>query len=447
MNSDHVFRALTEIENAKGNQKKVVMLQYIDHDIFERVLRAAYDPFTTYGIARLPVFDTADEGEVFDASTWNLLRCLASRELSGNAAGVAVSKELSRLSAASAQLLWRIITKDLRAGFTANTVNQVKRIIPTFDCMLAHKFEDKRLEKCKLPVMVEEKLDGVRTLCFVDLPSETVKFFSRNGNEFTSFEHLKAPMFEKVMSRHVQLIADGVDGIEQLVFDGEVVSGSFLDTVRQVRKKDTEATDAEYHVFHGLTLRDFLSGSSTATIEEDRKWLDALFGELFSDGPIKLLPYTLAYTVDEIRELYRQVFDKGGEGVIVKNPAGRYVCTRNHAWMKIKGEQSVEARIVGAFEGTGKYEGMLGGVIVDVDGVEVRVGGGFSDQQRKEFWDAWQMDLEFEAQSRTFIDWNSLGRLKGRLIEVQYHEKTPDGSLRHPRFVRFRDDKDKARAA
>jgi len=27
-------------------------------------------------------------------------------------------------------------------------------------------------------------------------------------------------------------------------------------------------------------------------------------------------------------------------------------------------------------------------------------------------------------------------------IEVEFHEVTPDGSLRHPRFVRFRDDKD-----
>ena len=27
----------------------------------------------------------------------------------------------------------------------------------------------------------------------------------------------------------------------------------------------------------------------------------------------------------------------------------------------------------------------------------------------------------------------------GRLIEVKYHEITPDGSMRHPRFARVRD--------
>ena len=28
-----------------------------------------------------------------------------------------------------------------------------------------------------------------------------------------------------------------------------------------------------------------------------------------------------------------------------------------------------------------------------------------------------------------------------KVIEVKYHEVTPDGSLRHPRFYRWRDDK------
>ena len=73
-------------------------------------------------------------------------------------------------------------------------------------------------------------------------------------------------------------------------------------------------------------------------------------------------------------------------------------------------------------EGTGKHAGKLGSVIVDFEGVEVQVGSGFSDALRDQIWE----DPE------NFI---------GRVIEVRYQEETPDGSLRFPTFVCFRNDK------
>ena len=92
--------------------------------------------------------------------------------------------------------------------------------------------------------------------------------------------------------------------------------------------------------------------------------------------------------------------------------------------MKLKAINTVDARIVDIFEGTGKYSSSAGGVIIQMPDSEVlvRVGSGFSDQQRDEIY----------ADPDKFI---------GRMIEVKYHEVTPDGSLRHPRFYRWRDDK------
>ena len=66
--------------------------------------------------------------------------------------------------------------------------------------------------------------------------------------------------------------------------------------------------------------------------------------------------------------------------------------------------------------------GMLGGFIGNFNGVEVRVGSGLSDNDRVDFWGRRE-------------------QIRGDLMEVEYHEVTPDGSLRHPRFARFRDDK------
>lgn len=69
-------------------------------------------------------------------------------------------------------------------------------------------------------------------------------------------------------------------------------------------------------------------------------------------------------------------------------------------------------------EGTGKYAGMLGALIVDNGKAEVEVGSGFTDAERREFWEN-----------------------PPECIEIKYQEELPSGSLRFPVFVRARDDK------
>ena len=78
-------------------------------------------------------------------------------------------------------------------------------------------------------------------------------------------------------------------------------------------------------------------------------------------------------------------------------------------------------------EGTGKYAGMMGNLVVDYKGNEVGVGTGFTDEQRDWFW-----------QQREAVP--------GTLAEVKYKEisankKTGAESLQFPVFVGLRTDK------
>jgi DNA ligase-1 len=152
----------------------------------------------------------------------------------------------------------------------------------------------------------------------------------------------------------------------------------------------------------------------------------SIWVEDINHAHVRRTPVWYAGDHNEVMEYYSAVRHDGGEGVIVKPTGGDYRCTRSRNWLKIKDQQTVDAPIIGLEEGTGKYQGMLGAVIVDLEGVEVRVGSGFTDEERKRLWDDAHADEPWSY---------------NRLIEIEYHEKTPDGSLRHPRFVRFRDDK------
>ena len=427
MNSDLIYSNLEIIADISSkNEKEALIKSHEQDEDFKQTLRYAYDPFMRFGIAKVPERSTFGAG-TFDegGDTWSILDLLASRALTGNAAREAVENEVNRLGEDSSQLFKRILTKDLRAGFSESTINKaISGLVPTFDCMLAHKYEPSRVKAW--PQVVEAKLDGVRVLAFVNLTNETVFFYSRSGKEFFTFDHLKRPIIDMLSMARADKVDDEAeyDGLLEMVFDGEIVSGSFNKTVSEVRRKDTQATDAEFHVFDILPIRTFQKEDKTGCLVAGkysyrRNLLEFVVSKATSEA-IKTTPKYIVNSQAEISAIYDKVRARGLEGLIVKDMDGLYHRRRNHGWMKIKNEESVDVPIIAVEEGTGKYVNQLGAFVVDVDGVKVNVGSGLSDEQRASFWEA-------------------KDELLGRLVEVEFHEKTEDGSLRHPRFVRFRD--------
>lgn len=418
--SDRVNQMLDDIKSVGSKNQKIEMLsECLAEADFMYAIQMALDPRIRFGIAKktwdLVKKDAAGDGDgEFIEDTLALLADLASRRLSGNDAKLALHNEVSRLSDDSVRLLERILLKKPDAGFTESSVNKAcPGTLWTFDCMLAHKFEEKRVKNW--PVATEPKIDGVRCLAFVDLKNRAVGFFSRSGQEYTAYGHMETPL--------LSYFDDRADNIEGFVIDGEMDSGMFNETVSQARKKDVDATDAVFRIFDILTIKGWNDGANVE-YSSRRRVLTRLFGtpEAPKSKMFQVVESRLAYNVSDIMAHNDEVTAAGGEGVIVKPLDHKYERKRSHSWMKIKGYETFDIVITGFFEGDGKYKGMLGGYLCDFGGVEVRVGGGITDADR------------------TYV-WENQGEFKGRMIEVGSHEVTPDGSLRHPRFVRFRDDK------
>jgi len=273
----------------------------------------------------------------------------------------------------------------------------------TQHCMLAQPYDSNRIKSW--PVAVEPKIDGFRLLAHVICDTTRVKsilFLSRSNKEFTSLEHLREPL-ARLASYYGQ----------NFILDGEITSGSFNETSSSVRKKIDQATGAIFTVFDVIT-----PGTTNYAIRRTwlTKWLD------YAASPyIRLNDMRLAFDSDTIQTFYDQARDAGYEGIIVKDVRSVYEKKRSYAWMKIKNYSSEDLKVIGIFPGEGKHEGRAGGLICSIsEDIEVRVGTGFSDDLRQDIWD-------------------HPDQVVGRIIEVGYHEKTPAGSLRHPRFIRFRD--------
>ena len=102
---------------------------------------------------------------------------------------------------------------------------------------------------------------------------------------------------------------------------------------------------------------------------------------------------------------------KGFEGLVIRTAT---------KWHKVKMLYTMDVVINDAIIGKGKHAGKLGAVITDLG----KVGTGFDDRERAEFWSMHQQ-----------------GELVGKVIEVYCMELTEDDKFRHPRFIRLREDK------
>jgi DNA ligase-1 len=247
--------------------------------------------------------------------------------------------------------------------------------------------------------------------------------FSRNGKELVNFPHI-VEQFKKTVT--------GVR--EPVVFDGEVMSSSFQDLMKQVHRKDNvEASDATLHLFDLLTLEAFEQGIYQVSQENRssklRAWKDLWAEETANIEIVGQELVDLDTNQGNLRfKAINQLAVAGGyEGIMIKDPIAHYECKRSHAWLKLKPFIEVSLEVTDVEEGTGKNVGRLGAFVcsgVD-DGklVTVNVGSGFSDDNRIEFW-------------------NSRSSVIGNIVEVRADAITQnqDGtySLRFPRFKGFR---------
>ena len=125
------------------------------------------------------------------------------------------------------------------------------------------------------------------------------------------------------------------------------------------------------------------------------------------------------------RSTVQGVWDKGGEGLILKRSEAPYdKAVRNYDLMKIKEELTLDLLVVGLEEGKGKYIDTTGALILLDSFKTLHTVSGMSDIERK-LW------------------WANRGEIVGKVVEVKAMKVLPDGQLREPRFIAIRHDKTK----
>jgi ATP-dependent DNA ligase len=449
VNSRYIFdNFIRPIKQAKGLKAKQEKLgSFASHPEFadlQQILVHAYDPMVTFGISAeafrsaaatlaprtaLADFESKNSAEPnsYQTKVLPLLNTFIAKTYSGNQLKDFIAKTVKDVGMgySDIDLICLILDKDLKIGLGPSSINKViPELLFDFGVMLASPFDGDKLE---FPAFVEPKYDGMRAIAFIQKGSP-IQMLTRSGHE------IDIELLPPVLLSEATILADALQpylGFDWIVLDGEIMGTDFQDTMKNGRKKEGKFDSAKFYVFDALRYSEFykMQKPSALPYKERRKMLrmahDAVMDQNVTLTKVVLPQAYLVNSEAEIQNYYEVFRSKGYEGLIVKAAEGRYRQRRHSDWMKMKGFETLDLPTVGVVEGTGKYVGMAGALVVNHKGVHVNVGTGLSDAQRKEIW----------------TDWLGEKKLLGSLVEVGYQELTPDNSLRHPRFIKFRHDK------
>lgn len=355
MNSIDILVALDEIgaDNSK-NTKQAKLGTYLQDERFRDVVRFALDPFVTFGVR--PAKSTGFAGNfTWTARTWQLLLDLQTRKLSGGAAAAAIEAEYKELDAASAELLWRVLNKDLRGGFGESSVNKaVKGFFKTFPYQRCSLMSDTDVTKWPWQngIISQKKADGM----YVNANNEdgsisATLLTSRQGEPFPlkGFEtvHLAVSLLAPGTQTHGELLVMNLATGREL---DRAIGNGMINEVRQGGDWD-EGCYPVLEVWDQIPLSEVKPKAKI-----DTQYIERLRGltqqvKTAAHGAIRIIETRIVRSLSEAFKHYLEMLQAGLEGTVIKLPTMGWKDGTSKEQIKLKLKAQAEFRITGFKEG------------------------------------------------------------------------------------------------
>jgi DNA ligase 1 len=316
-------------------------------------------------------------------------------------------------------ILYLILNRNLKIRASVKLINKAcPGLIPTFNVALANKYDEKTKKKVDFKKdvwCVSRKLDGVRCLIIVDDKGKATSF-SRAGKQFHTLS---------LIEKEVEDL-----GIKNIVYDGEMCivdeegNEDFQSVMKEIGRKDHTIQNGLFQIFDFIPYRMFAKGYGEAGLLTQRIFAlqNVMLGK--SHKLIDYLEQVPVSSFEELDSLIATASKKGWEGLMIRKNVP-YQGKRSNDILKVKTFYDSEYVVLETFFGPIRYikegieveEEMLSGVAIEHKGNTVRVGSGFTIDQRKRLF-------------------NKPHDILGKTITVQYFEESQNQkgeySLRFP---------------
>ena len=387
-------------------------------EFIQKVLEYTYNPYKQYYVTSKTCKKNSGLFKYNTHETiFSLLDDLTNRKYTGHDA-IAQINGFITANPGYEDLIYSVIDKDLKTRTGAKVINKAfTNLIPEFNVALAQTYEPKLAsfgEGYGETWYASRKLDGVRCLAVTDTEGKCT-LYSRMGKEFTTLNKIK--------------YAIEATGIINYVFDGEIClldedgNEDFQSVMKELRRKDHQIENPTFMIFDMIHKTEFDKGKSTDILSERLHTLRTWLGPRY-DTKETLRYLDQAVITDERHfDIWAQMAkDNDWEGFMLRKDT-EYEGKRSKNLLKVKSFFDAEYEVLGfdvdqhevVRDGKSVSMTMLSQVWIEHKGHLVKVGSGFSQEQRLEYMD---------------------GSIVGKLITVQYFEETNNDkggiSLRFP---------------
>ena len=416
---ENLFKKLKELQGISSTNLKKEFIKANKNDIlFNDTLFFLLNPYIVTNISKAKInkkVKVKSSREIKDL--WDMYKFLEV-ECTGKDVDIATLQNFLETCKYKDEVK-ELITKSMRLGVQGKLVNTAlgEEFIPQFACMLGESYF-KNKKKVKGSFILTTKLDGSRILIIKE--NGKVKCFSRQGQLIDGLIDIESELNNIEEDNFVidgELIAEG---------DFEDSADMYKETMKRSRIKGSKRGLKVMTYDFIQDINDFHKGVDNTPCHTRKYNLKKLIMKYKFSHIEYLQELYIGTDTREIATQLRIAQDKNEEGIMLNLANAPYECKRSKNLLKVKVMQTCDIRCIGIEEGEGKYKGTLGAIICDYKGFELRVGSGFSDEQRKFFYE-------------------NPNDIVGRIIECQFFEETHDKdgnlSLRFPIFKTIRNDK------
>jgi DNA ligase-1 len=412
-----VVNFIEEMKATSSTNDKKSILQKYDSPVLRKLFEYVYSPFKQYYVTSDNLKKRQDLSFDNYDDLFSLLDDLNERRVTGHSAIQSVNGFIEK-NKEFADVIYDVIDRNLKTRATTTLINSVMPgTVPTFDVALAEKFEgnEKKVNFDSGEWWASRKLDGVRCLAVIDENGD-IKFYSRAGNEFLTLGVLA----EELKSLNLRSVV--LDGEVCIMKDGGLED--FQGIIKEIGRKEHTIQNPMYYVFDMLQTEEFNNQSGEIPLSTRLLQLGVFFS-LHSD--LKCVAPLVQIQVssrEHFEEMVADATNLGYEGIMIRKDVG-YEGKRSKNLLKVKKMHDAEYVVVDVENGTHRViengreveEEMLRAVMVEHKGNRVRVGSGFSIDQRRFYY-------------------QNPNEILGKTITVQYFEETTDQhgdhSLRFP---------------
>nr|WP_315475615.1 DNA ligase [uncultured Undibacterium sp.] len=99
---------------------------------------------------------------------------------------------------------------------------------------------------------------------------------------------------------------------------------------------------------------------------------------------LRVIPQEAVKSIEQLGTKLRQLTLQKAEGLVLHRASAEFQSGRSEFVYKLKPQHDAEAKVIAIQAGKGKYQGMMGALLLEThEGIRFKLGTGFDDEQRK----------------------------------------------------------------